>query len=226
LSHVAPPDLIGLLLPRRCAVCRLPGEDVCARCVASFPPVPAPLCERCGAPTAWPVERCSECAGRRLAFAGARAGVVYDAGVRAFVRSWKEHGLRGLARVASSIVVERVPRPSAEAVSFVPADADRGRRRGYNPAEALARHLAADWELELLAAVGRTRTVRRQATLPLRERRRNVAGSFAPTARVPRRVVLVDDVYTTGATASAAASALRSGGARRVSVVTFARVVR
>ena len=74
--------------------------------------------------------------------------------------------------------------------------------------------------------VGRARSVERQRGLGLKERRRNVAGAFASARASPTRVCLVDDVYTSGATAAAAASALRRGGARRVEVVTFARAVR
>lgn len=72
----------------------------------------------------------------------------------------------------------------------------------------------------------RTRALPRQRGLPLAERRRNVAGAFRPGARVPPAVGLVDDVYTSGATAAAVAVALRRGGARRVEVVTLARAVR
>ena len=74
--------------------------------------------------------------------------------------------------------------------------------------------------------VARTRSVPHQRGLTLPDRRRNVAGAFAPAAAAPTRVALVDDVFTSGATAAAAASALRKGGAKRVEVVTFARVVR
>ncbi|MGN6796544.1 MAG: ComF family protein, partial [Gaiellaceae bacterium] len=66
----------------------------------------------------------------------------------------------------------------------------------------------------------------RQASLPRVDRLRNVRGAFVSVAATPRRVVLVDDVYTTGATVSAAATALRHAGARHVDVVTFARTVR
>ena len=78
----------------------------------------------------------------------------------------------------------------------------------------------------MLALIRRTRPVPRQRGLALADRRRNVAGAFAPATEAPRTIALVDDVYTSGATAAAAASALRKGGARRVEVVTFARVVR
>jgi len=71
-----------------------------------------------------------------------------------------------------------------------------------------------------------TRAIPHQRGLTRAERRRNVAGAFAPAASAPTRVGLIDDVYTSGATVAAAASALRRGGARRVEVITFARVVR
>jgi predicted amidophosphoribosyltransferase len=184
------------------------------------------VCERCGAPTAWPVRRCRECAGRRLAFACARAALVYDTAVRSLVSAWKERGIRRLARVAATLVAEVVPRPEVVAVAYVPPDGDRSVRRGHHPAERLARELAAQWELPAERLLARTREVGQQRGLRLAERRRNVRGAFRPLGRAPPRVVLVDDVYTSGATAAAAASALRRAGARRVEVVTFARAVR
>jgi predicted amidophosphoribosyltransferase len=119
-----------------------------------------------------------------------------------------------------------VERPSAAALAFVPRDGDRSVKRGYHPAEQLARELCQSWNLPLIDSLGRTRAPKRQRGLSLAERRRNVAGSFTAKRRVPGSLVLVDDVYTTGSTASAAASALRRAGARRVEVVTFARAVR
>lgn len=156
----------------------------------------------------------------------ARAAIVYDQPARRFVQAWKERGQRRLAREAASLVAETLSRPDVAALAFVPADADRSLQRGHRPAEALARELGRLWELPVEALVRRARSVERQRGLGLKERRRNVAGAFASARATPSRLCLVDDVYTSGATAAAAASALRQGGARRVEVVTLARAVR
>ena len=218
--------LLDVLLPQRCAACELPGPALCPECRDSLIRLAPPLCDRCGAPGPWPVRRCAECSGRRIAFATARAAILYDATARRLVQAWKERGQRRLARAAAGLVVETLSRPDVGAIAFVPADADRARERGHRPAEALARELGRAWELPVEPLVARARSVERQRGLGLRERRRNVAGAFASARASPPRVCLVDDVYTSGATAGAAAAALRRGGARRVEVVTLARAVR
>ena len=218
--------MLDLLLPQRCLGCSRNGPQVCAACAGGLRRIRSPLCTRCGRPTAWPVARCGECEGRRLAFAAARAAVVYDDPVRRIVTAWKERGLRRLAPWAAELVVEVVPRPLTGVLTFVPADEDRRLRRGHHSAQALATELARLWELPVERLLGRTRPARRQRGLDEHARRRNVRGAFAGSAVVPRTIVLVDDVYTTGATANSAASALRRAGARRVEVVTFARAIR
>lgn len=218
--------MLDLLLPRRCVVCRRPGEQLCDPCRSRLPRIDPPVCERCGAPTVWPVSRCAECAGRRLAFAGARAAVVYDEAVKRLVSGWKERGLRYLARPAAELVAERVHRPPAQGLAFVPADGDRLLERGCHPAESLAAELAKRWELPLLPLLARRSGSRRQRGLSLAERRRNVRGSFSAVGAAPASLCVVDDVYTSGATANAAAGALRRAGARQIWVITFARAVR
>ena len=218
--------LLDLILPVRCVVCDAHGEQLCPACLDALPRLRLPLCARCGKPTQWPVDRCRECAGRRLAFASARAAVAYDDRVRRLVQGWKERGLRTLADAAADAVDDAVPKPGASALTFVPADRARGLERGYQPAERLARELGERWSLPVEPLLARTRHAARQRGLSLADRRGNVAGAFAPARGSPRSVCLVDDVYTSGSTANAAASALRKGGARRVEVVTFARAVR
>jgi predicted amidophosphoribosyltransferase len=146
--------------------------------------------------------------------------------VRPLVAAWKERGLRALAAEAADVIVITIGRPPVEALVFVPPDGDRSVKRGHHPAERLARELGGRWELPVLRVLGRTRSARPQRGLNLAARRKNVAGAFLAPARVPSRLGLIDDVYTTGATASAASSALRRAGARQIEVVTFARTVR
>ena len=218
--------MLDLFLPQRCLVCAVPGEQVCLGCTEALRRIAPPWCERCGAPTAWPVRRCLECSGRRLAFASARAAVEYNAPVRRIVAAWKERGLRRLARWAAVVMADFVPRPDARVITFVPADPDRRLKRGYHAAEQLAHELADVWDLDHRPLLVRARGSPRQRELTRAERRRNVASAFACRGPVPAQVILVDDVYTTGATVNAAASALRKGGARHVAVVTFARTIR
>ena len=213
-------------MPSRCACCGSPGPPLCEPCGAALEPVLAPLCTRCGAPTVWPVERCIECAGRRLAFASARAAVHYAGPAKAVVRAWKERGVRPLAALAADLVVAHVPRPAADVITYIPPDGDRSRRRGHQPAAGLARELALRWDLPAARLLTRVRRVGRQTGLPLEERRRNIKGAFGAVGRVHGTVVLVDDVYTTGATVTAASSALSAAGARAVHVITFARTMR
>ncbi|MBM3677270.1 MAG: ComF family protein, partial [Actinobacteria bacterium] len=99
-------------------------------------------------------------------------------------------------------------------------------RRGHVTARGLARELARLWDIPAAELLERTRRTDRQRALPARERRGNVRGVFAAPRPVPRTVCLVDDVYTTGSTANACASALRRQGADTVWVVTLARAVR
>jgi ComF family protein len=218
--------MLDLLLPQRCLGCSRNGPQVCEACADRLRRLHAPQCARCGRPTAWPVSRCSECEGRRLAFARARAAVAYDDPVRRVVAAWKERGLRRLAPWAAELVVEVVPRPDAVALTFIPADRDRRLKRGHHAAEALALELARRWDIPAEELLLRPRAARRQRGLDQEARRRNVRGAFAASGRGPISVVLVDDVYTTGATANAAASALRRAGVRRIEVVTFARAIR
>jgi predicted amidophosphoribosyltransferase len=146
--------------------------------------------------------------------------------VVAFVHAWKERGLRHLTPLAAELVLAQLERPVADVITYIPPDRVRQLERARHPAQALAHVLAARWQIECVPLLERTRVTERQATLPLARRGGNVRNLFAPIHATPSRVALIDDVYTSGSTASAAASALRRGGATRVDVMTFARAVR
>jgi predicted amidophosphoribosyltransferase len=142
------------------------------------------------------------------------------------VAAWKEHGLRRAAPLAAELVAEIVARPAADVITYIPADPDRLLRRGHHPAERLARCLGGRWEIPVAPLLVRQGSGNRQAVLTRPERLRNARDAYLAVAAAPRTVLLVDDVYTTGATAAAGATALRRAGARTVDVVTFARTVR
>jgi predicted amidophosphoribosyltransferase len=111
-----------------------------------------------------------------------------------------------------------------DALTFVPADRSRRLERGHNPAERLALQLATVWELPCLPLLERTRGGRQRGRSAAE--RRTVRGAFRPIGAAPRTVAVIDDVYTTGATAAATARALRAAGARRVEAIAFARALR
>ncbi len=122
---------------------------------------------------------------------------------------------------------EVVRKPEAAcALTYVPGDPERTWQRGDIGPRRLAQALGARWDLPVHDLLRRTHAQRRQRELALAERRRSVRGSVAAVGKSPRLVCLVDDVYTSGATADACAAALRKAGATRVEVVTLARAVR
>jgi predicted amidophosphoribosyltransferase len=216
---------LDLLVPQRCAACGAGERIVCATCLADLRLLRGPLCARCGAPTAWPVERCAECSGRKLSFTQARAAIAYEGSARPLVAAWKERGHRRLGTVFAGLAAEIVPRPPVEVLTFVPGDPERSLWRGQNSAETLARLLGVKWGLPVERLLERRRRFPQQRGLSRSERRRNVREAFQATA-APAGVALIDDVYTTGATVAAAATALRGAGARTAYVVTLARAVR
>ena len=144
----------------------------------------------------------------------------------AYVHAWKERGLRHLGPLAAELVLAQLERPAADVITYIPPDRVRQLKRACHPAQSLAHELAVRWGFPCEPLLLRTRLTERQAAMPLALRRSNVRNVFAATGAVTGRVLLVDDVYTSGSTSNAAAGALRRAGASRVDVLTFARAVR
>ena len=157
---------------------------------------------------------------------GAAYAYLYGGPAGGMVRSLKYHGARRLAEPmgrAMADALERIQPTGAEMIVPVPMHPKRLRQRGFNHAALLAGEVAARADLPVADALVRVRNTPQQARLSDAQRLDNMGGAIALNARVEgRRVLLVDDVCTTGATAAACAKALRDGGAAAVYLLCFA----
>ena len=217
--------LLDFLYPRECSVCsRLISEadrlSLCAECDGALEWIAPPACARCGA--AEVKGACGECAGKSFGFDGAVALGRYAGKLREAVLSLKFRGARPLADEFGRRLAARIGR-RFDLVTPVPMGTWRLLSRGYNAAELLARRLAKHGGMKYFGrALRKTRRTRPQTGLPLEERLSNPAGAYR-ARKVGGVALLVDDVMTTGATASACARALRDAGASEVHVAVVAR---
>jgi ComF family protein len=226
--------LLDLVFPPACQVCRSNRSfPLCAACHSAFRLVRPPLCQKCGKPlhgSSDLIFTCTSCRHRRLHFAAARAAGVYDGTLREAIHALKFKGRRPLAAPLGSLMAERIAvagLPAAQVVIPVPLHHRRLRERGYNQSELLAAEVSHHLGLPVRSDV----LVRRQATeaqsgLTLDVRRANVRGAFATVRSLAgQRVLLVDDVLSTGFTVSECAKMLRQAGAVQVLVLTAAITV-
>jgi predicted amidophosphoribosyltransferase len=223
--------LLSLVVPPLCVACRDPelsGSPVCPDCRARLVRLPEPRCERCGAPVPRRVSACVECRGRALAFTSAWAPLAYDGVARLLVAALKSRGSLTAASFMAGEVACRAPGGLLTGTLVpVPAHPARRLREGFNQAAAIAHEIARDRPLGVADVLRRAGPSRAQVGLERRARLANARGSVRSARRPPEGpLVLVDDVYTTGATLDACAHALLAAGGGPVAAVTFARAIR
>lgn len=229
-------QLLNFFLPAFCLLCGKPLPPapgvVCAACRDQLPWLKPPVCELCGAPFRGVVvqsARCQECQQQPPPFHQARAAVFYEAQCREAIHRFKYgrqfvYGRFLRELLAQALEVQALAR-EAEVLIPVPLHPRRLRQRGFNQALLLAR--AFPGLPVARGALVRQRYTRPQTELSPEERRRNVKGAFRvadPAAVAGKKVVLLDDVFTTGATVRECARMLRRAGAAQVAVITVARV--
>lgn len=222
-------SLLDLLFPPRCVVCRQVGTWLCPECIHRLPRLSGPVCHRCGTPIPNGT-LCRTCREAPLRLEGIRSVAPFRGPARATIHYLKYRHARQLAEPLGELMArywQENPLP-AEVIVPVPLHPSRLRRRGYNQAALLAWALGRRIGLPVDEdALCRVRATASQMRLKGADRRRNVENAFhCPTDRLRGcRVLLVDDVCTTGATLEACADALREGGARQVWALTLARTV-
>ncbi len=219
---------VNLVFPVRCAGCQQPGASFCEACQASLQALDLPACRRCGRPIDEP-GLCRHCQSGSFSVSAIRSPALYAQPLSAAIRQFKYGGRRDLAgplgRLLSAYWLAR--KVSTDLVMAVPLHKQRLRERGFNQARLLAMTFCRETGLPLLDSgwLRRERDTAHQARLNLAARSQNVAGAFAWYG--PRldgvRVLLIDDVATTGSTLEACGAALKAAGAERVWALTVAR---
>ncbi len=236
--------LLALVFPDDCRVCgealntvsRIP---VCNGCLREPQPQHAEYaCSTCRMPfvNSFPLDeagRCSLCRLGLLNFGAVYTYGSYEGTLRTLVHLLKFERIHTLARPLSALMLRVLPREQRfDFIVPVPLHWRRRRQRGFNQAELLAKEIARRWNAPVAHALRRTRATAPQSGLTNAKRRANLRGAFVPASKFAKgalrgaRVLLVDDVITTGASAAACAAVLKRAGAAHVAVAAVARTDR
>jgi ComF family protein len=217
------------LLPAACLLCREPVPEpegdalICQLCRSRWRRIPYPVCPRCGQPSFRDLD-CRLCQVWPEGLVRVRSAVWLEGAARRAVHLLKYEGWTRVAESMALAMRELEPLTPGVSLLPIPLGARRLRVRGYNQSQRIADALGACLDLavkpELLR---RDRETPTQTALTPEARHANVAGAFRATSASGLHVVLVDDVFTTGATLASAGAALLAAGAVRVEAVTFAR---
>lgn len=217
-----------LLYPPRCVLCdRLLDRNssmVCAACRPKLRVITGPRCYRCGRPLEHAADQyCAGCGIHPRLFSRGFAPFVYDGAVRdAIVRlkySHRAEYARFFGKAMSVFGKEFLRETAPQAIAAVPIHRERRIRRGYNQAELLAEQLSGFTGIPLLKnRIRRVRGTAPQKELGMRQRRKNLAGAFVlcPGQSFPERILIVDDIFTTGSTIDTVAALLMQAGVREV----------
>lgn len=229
--------LLDIFFPPVCALCdsALSKGEFCPGCMEELNKHAAcsPLCPRCGA--AFPKETgqdhvCGQCLAEEMPFIAARSAFIYDGRPKDAVHGLKYRAQVILAAPLGSLMAKAAVFPQApDVVMPVPLHKKRLKERGFNQALLLGREVSKALSIELdYANLRKTRETLEQVDLSAEERKKNVAGAFEvarPGDVKGKKVLLIDDVYTTGATIKECSKALKGSGAW-VYVLTLARAAK
>ena len=221
--------MVDLVLPERCLVCGRFGGSIHLECVGGLPAADGVRCARCWAPSRVSEvgTLCDRCAGEGApeGLDALRTSFRFAGIARRAILEAKFRGVTGLFEPLSSSLAGEVQASwRADVVVPIPLAAGRERRRGFNQSELVARRVAEAHGLPLrLDVLERARETEAQATLDAEQRQRNIRGAFVAREVAGLRVLLIDDVTTTGATLNEAARALRAAGATHVFGLALAR---
>ena len=221
---------LNLLFPSRCPLCTLPSDlrhynPLCAACWNRMERYTGPACTLCGLPTDSPrTGLCESCLRSVPPFSGLHYYGIYEGPLREAIHLLKFSGLKRLSGPLSSLLHD-LPIPEVDGVVSVPLHRKKLKHREFNQSALLGRHLARHRKTRLLIdAIEKVRETPDQTEVTGKERFANIRGAFYASSKVRGlRLLLVDDVITTGATVHACAKALVKAGAQEIVVAALAR---
>ncbi len=227
-------QLLRLLYPPKCVFCEAVVENerfaVCESCIREIP-YNKRACEICGAPldTVYGDLICTDCRKRRRAFTRAYVPLIYKDAVRRGILGFKFRGKSGRGQTFAAFILLKMremdaPRP--DIITFVPMHFIRYGMRGYNQAALLAKALGKMLDVPVLPTLRKTKNALPQSKRRGRDRLYAPRGLYAlrkDAAVAGKRILLVDDVITTGATLHACAGLLKGAGAKKIEIATAAR---
>jgi ComF family protein len=224
-------QVLDVLFPVHCANCQKIGQVLCPACIAQIQPLPPPTCDFCGTPLST-YGVCKNCQYHRPKLSGQRAVSLYQEPLRGCIHGLKYDGNTRLAVPLGLLLAQTYRRYGIQADMLIPVPLhnERQKQRGFNHASLLAEVCSANIQVPMIENIlVRHRATVAQVDLHPRERYQNVAGAFAcfstSARRVlnGRRILIIDDVSTTGATLEACATPLFEVGAKEVWGLVLAR---
>jgi ComF family protein len=223
-------SLLDLLFPPSCISCKAANSWLCQNCLSRIPFITAPVCKRCGTSLAVEAQVCKQCKNNPLQdIDGIRAASYFENNpIRPAIHFLKYRNHRAVASVLASILADayRTYQLAADMIVPVPLHLSRLRERGYNQSELLAKAVSNILHLSVnTSTLQRTRQTKSQMTLGVNERHQNVAEAFTcdNLDLSGQKVLLIDDVCTTGSTLDACAHALKKSGVAAVWGLTLAK---
>lgn len=221
------------LYPLDCT-CDVCGEELvedtryrlCSECIANLPFVKGHICLNCGMPLDDESDYCNRCQNQKSSFVKNRSPLVYDGEVKRMIHKLKFGKKKYIAQTLGALMADKYLESGmdSEIIVFVPMTESELKKRGFNQAELLAMEVGRRLDIPVLPALVKIKDTSQQKELKGKDRASNLEGAFACLFEQVkgRKILLVDDVFTTGATANECANTLLKAKAREVCVLTAA----
>lgn len=229
-------NFINLIYPLHCASCKKPldpenGSAVCGNCISLIKRNPAPYCIYCGRPQDTAGCVCDDCLKDKPAFSMAYSACLYEGNLKELIHQFKYSGKLALSGDLSNLISDFLyDNPDilegADIITFVPIAAGHMVKRGFNQSKVLAKHISDSYGIPMIDCIEKIIYTKSQNSLSREERLSNLKGAFRTRGRTilnGLKVLIIDDVMTTGATLNECAKVLLSAGAADVRCLTLAR---